>query len=408
MDFEPIDAEGYMHLTADEYQERRSFVLGLAKQPPADMSEEQMRSVTEELDRIEAEDARRAKVIEAEKRTAEGIVGGAGKKKEEANMGNEPIQARSLGEHFAKNMTVIREGNSVRAVAPAFRAATDPLMVPDMPGITTTIDKRLVAGPAPILGVRDLFGSEVIQGSAVTFYTEGALVVSDATNEPYGFATVNENGQKPQFSFDDPTPHTVPLVNIAGIIKETKQFLDFAPTVASTINGRGLNELHKKEEVYLVSELANTSGIQSDTTSWTASSTVTDLADLIYAKATDVENASGYSADTILMNRADWQTLRLGKDGSDRYYGGGYFADGQGKQLWGINVVTSPYVPAGTIYVGAFQTCASVATNGDGVSVRVFDQNENDAIYNRVMVRIEEYLALVVRRPAGFCKIVKA
>jgi hypothetical protein len=50
-------------------------------------------------------------------------------------------------------------------------------------------------------------------------------------------------------------------------------------------------------------------------------------ADDIFAAMMTVKGASNYNADAIVINPADYQRLRLAKDGgnSGQYYGGGYF-----------------------------------------------------------------------------------
>ena len=138
------------------------------------------------------------------------------------------------------------------------------------------------------------------------------------------------------------------------------------------------------------------------------------IADLIFAKMMAVQEQCGFPADAIIMNPAVWQTLRLGKLTNNQYIGGGYFADGQGKQLWGVPVYLSTFVDApvsgsakGDIYVGAFRACGSVVSKG-GVSVEATNSDQDDFIKNKMTIRAEERLALAVRRPAGFCKITKA
>ena len=59
------------------------------------------------------------------------------------------------------------------------------------------------------------------------------------------------------------------------------------------------------------------------------------------------------------------------------------------------------------IFVGSFKACASVVSKG-GVSVEATNTDQDDFIKNRMTIRCEERLALAVRRPAGFVKIVKA
>ena len=127
-----------------------------------------------------------------------------------------------------------------------------------------------------------------------------------------------------------------------------------------------------------------------------------------------MQSASGFAADAIIMNPKTWEILRLGKLTNGQYIGGGYFADGQGKQLWGVPVYTSTFAAApvsgsaaGEIFVGAFKACGSVVSKG-GVSVEATNTDADDFQKNRMSIRAEERLALAVRRPAGFVKIVKS
>jgi len=128
-----------------------------------------------------------------------------------------------------------------------------------------------------------------------------------------------------------------------------------------------------------------------------------------------VQADSGFAADAIIMNPKTWEILRLGKYAStNEYIGGGYFADGQGKQIWGVPVYCSSFAEApvagsakGEIFVGSFKPCGSVVSKG-GVRVEATNTDTDDFQKNRMTIRAEERLALAVRRPAGFVKIVKA
>ena len=236
-----------------------------------------------------------------------------------------------------------------------------------------------------------------------------------ADGKPYGFGTVAEGTQKPQISFDEPTPKTVPLDKIAAFVKETDEYREDAPFLASAINGRLMNYLRLYEESYLLGGILGTSGIQSDTTSWSNSLDAQGIADLIFGALMSVQAQSGFAADAIVMHPSVWQTLRLGKYGTtNEYIGGGYFADGQGKQIWGVPVYTSTFIDApvsgqakGTILIGSFKNCASVVGKG-GVRIEVTNSDGNDFQYNRMTIRAEERIALAVRRPAGFYKLVKS
>ena len=310
----------------------------------------------------------------------------------------EKTMPRTLGENFVEAIKNQQIGKKFDLNVPAFKAATDTQTSPaGAVDFATTFDKTVVEAARVPLVVRDLFGAENISGSTLVYLVEGAMQGAPAVTA--------EGAEKPQIHFAEPTPKTVSLAKIACHIKESDEYINDYPFLASAINGRLLYELGLVEQNKLVTDLLGTSGIQTGT--YAANATASDIADAILQAAMDVQNSSGFAADAILINPADWYTLRVGKDGEDRYYGGGYFGGQSVQNLWGINVCVSPAVDAGTIVVGAYKTCASVVQNG-GVSVEAVNTNEDDFVKNLMTIRAEERLALAVRRPAGFKKLTKA
>ena len=383
-------------------------------------------------DRIEADDqeaisegvklSEEIKAKEAAVKTAEekaALLNQIGKKEKEDNSMPEKKMARSLGENFVMNMQEgLKAGQRFSVSAPEYKAYNDTLEIgtpasPQVPrALVTDIDKNIVPEVLPVTILRQLFGAESISGNALTFFTEGGIEVYGGTG--YGFDVVEEGAAKPQISFADPTPTTVALDKIAAWIKESDEYIEDAPFLASAINGRLVNYLTLREEGYLLTKLKAAS-ITADTTSWANTAGAQAIADLIFEKIMQVQAESGFAADAIIMNPKTWQILRLGKYGStNEYIGGGYFADGQGKQIWGVPVYTSSFVEApvsgsakGEIFVGSFKACGSVVSKG-GVRVEATNTDADDFQKNRMTIRAEERLALAVRRPAGFVKIVKA
>lgn len=396
-----------------ELVELKNRLAGLKERIEADDQE-----AIEEGIQLKADiEAKTAEIEAAEKKA--GLLNAIGKKESEDNTVEEKKMARSLGENFVKNMPEVRE-KRFSIVAPEFKAYNDPLAVgtvgsPQVPrALVTDIDKDIVKEVLPGTVLRGLFGSESIEGNALTYFVEGTIESNTAGGQSaYGFDPVNEGAAKPQISFADPTAVTVALDKIAAFIKETDEYIADAPFLASAINGRLLAYLGLREEAYLLTKLKAAS-ITADTTSWANSATAEEIADLIFKKIMKVQEDSGFPADAIVMNPRTWEILRLGKDSNKQYYGGGYFADGQGKQLWGVPVYLSSFVAApvsgsaaGEIFVGAFKACGSVVNKG-GVQVEATNTDQDDFIKNRMTIRAEERLALAVRRPAGFVKIVKA
>jgi hypothetical protein len=68
-----------------------------------------------------------------------------------------------------------------------------------------------------------------------------------------------------------------------------------------------------------------------------------------------------------------------------------------------LNVVESDDVTG--VVIGAFKTCGSVVTNGDGQSVDATNTDADDFTKNMMTIRAEERLVLAVRRPAGFVNL---
>lgn len=312
---------------------------------------------------------------------------------------SETIKARNLGEHFVNTLKSMEIGKKFDVSASTFvKAATDTQTSPAAAvDWATTFDRNVVTAARTPLVIRDLFGSETISGSTLQYLVEGAIQGAPAVTA--------EGAEKPQVHFADPTPVTVALAKIACHIKESDEYIEDYPFLASAINGRLLYELGLVEQNKLVTDLLGTSGIQTGT--YAANATPAAIADEILKAAMDVQNGSGFAADAIVINPADWYTLRVGKDGENRYYGGGYFGDQSIPNLWGIPVCVSTATASGTIIVGAFKTCGSVVSKG-GVSVEATNTNEDDFVKNLMTIRAEERLALAVRRPAGFKKLTKA
>ena len=89
------------------------------------------------------------------------------------------------------------------------------------------------------------------------------------------------------------------------------------------------------------------------------------------------------------------------KDNNKQYLGGGYFTGAYGNgnyampaSIWGVPVVADSTITQGTALVAA-REAVKIWKKG-GIDVRLFEQNEDDAIYNRVTLVGEERLACAV------------
>ena len=354
-------------------------------------------------DRIEADDAeaiergvelkseieaKEAEVEAAETKAA--LLNSIGEKQEDDKV--EGIKALDL-EYLKSNRG---------SVQTFIKAATDTVTAPTIP----TVSQR-VAEIAYKLGVRDLFPEEAISGNSYTYFRMGATDLPDSFS-----GTTSQGDEKPQIH-PTYTAVTAALVKKACHLKETDELLNDAPYLESVVRGRGVYELRKVIESYLVSTILGTSGIDVTVNSGIS------FDNLLKAKMA-VQGNTGHDADAIIINPTDLQTLLLTKDGSGgsvgQYLMGGpaYAPYGNGTYgaylpIWGMKVVATSAISQGTALVGAFESCASIITKaGEGFRVEVANQNEDDFVKNMITVRIEERLLAAVRLPSGFAKVYTA
>ena len=317
-------------------------------------------------------------------------------------------QAKSLGEHFIKSVSKddlqrVKTISGAVAAAPEFKASGDTQGTPSsLAPWLTTYDRTVVrAFRRPV--VSDILGSGSLGAgsNAVTYLVEGS-VEGD-------FTTVAAGGAKPQFHMADPTQVTDALKKIAGFLKFTDEMVEDAAFWVSEINQRGLYLLALAEENQLLNGdgtgsnvlgLLNRDGIQTE-----SAADNTDNAEALFRAMSKVQTETGLTADGVIINPADYEALRLGKDGNGQYFGGGYFQGQYGNgslewqpPVWGLRTVVSAAVPANTAVVGAFGTAATVYRKG-GVRVETTNSHASDFTSNLITTRIEERIALAVRYP---------
>ena len=279
-----------------------------------------------------------------------------------------------------------------------FKAATTTITAPAV----TDVDKTV----APVKRgrrVADLFASATISGNAVTYYTRGAIE---------GNAAVTAQGAKKAQVSTSFTAVTAALEKITAFAKETSEILEDAPFLASTVEDVINNRLIAKENAQVVGAIAGTSGIQSVTyTSGQHTGDAANLVEAILLAKSKIAQATDYEADCVLINPADMFTLMTAKDQNNQYLGGGYFTGAYGNgdyespaRIWGLPVYESSAVTAGEPLVAAGKQAVKVYRKGD-INVKVFDQNEDDALYNLVTVLGEERAKTAVLDVNGVVKI---
>jgi HK97 family phage major capsid protein len=254
--------------------------------------------------------------------------------------------------------------------------------------------------------VADLLGAATISGNAVTYYVNGAVE---------GDAGVTAQGAKKSQISTSFTPVTKALKKVTAFAKETSEVLEDAPFLASTVEDIINYKIVSKENSEVVTDIAGTSGIQSVTyTDGQNTGDADTLADAILLAKSKIADATDYEADCVIINPQDMFALRTAKDSNLQYIGGGYFTGAYGNgayvapaTIWGLPVFESSAVTAGEPIVAAGKLAIKVYRKGD-TTIKIFDQNEDDALYNIVTVLGEERLLVAVKEPKGVVKVSKA
>lgn len=322
------------------------------------------------------------------------------------------VQARTIGEHFVKHAgkkLALLESQRLTIPTPEFKAAEDTQITGgpegDLGVLLNEIDRTIIRAPRRQT-ITSLFGQGTMSGQAISYFVEAAIEGD--------FGMVEEAGKFPQMHAEDPTLVMDAASKIAGFIKLSYEMMHDLDFLVSEINNRLMYMLSLVEEYQVLFGdgtdanlvgLLERSGVQTGTTDKDG------LADEIFKSMTAVAEQSGLTADALVINPADYEALRLQKDGNEQYLGGGFFQGqyGQGgialnPPVWGLRTVVTPAVSQGTAVVGAFRTGATVYHKG-GVRVEATNSNEDDFIHDLVTVRAAKRMALAVRRPAAFLNL---
>jgi HK97 family phage major capsid protein len=315
--------------------------------------------------------------------------------------------AVSFGASFvhSESFKAFKEGRSTKA-AHTFQANTilgeggspqnptnDIVPLQTLPGI--------VGGAFRALRVLDVVPGGQATGNTV-HYTRETSWTNDA-------AETAEGGTKPEsdlvFEGVD-----VPVRTIAHFIKVSKQVLDDAPMLESYINIRLTHGLRQRLEYQVINgngTAPNISGILGSG-NYTAVTAGTTDNDFDFANRLKYEVvASDYAPSVYMINPEDWGRMERKKvgTGDDRYVGAdgaiSYLNNGLTPMLWGLPVVASNNVPAGTLICAASD--AMMFFERQGVTIEMFEQDGDNVQKNLITIRGEMRGAFAVFRPAAIC-----
>ena len=207
-----------------------------------------------------------------------------------------------------------------------------------------------------------------------------------------------------------------PVKKVAITSKVTDELFNDQPSVMSYINGRMRFMVEEAEEDQILNGTgvgANLTGILNTAGIQTQAKGVDSAVDAIFKAIMDKVFTIGRAqASGIVMHPTNWSAIRLLKDANNQYYGGGPFTGAYGnpgsgvmfEMLWGLPVVVTTRIAAGTALVGDFRRNAQIFRR-QGITIDSTNSNEDDFKKNLIALRAEERFALAVYRPPAFASV---
>ncbi|MBI1621495.1 phage major capsid protein [Aquamicrobium zhengzhouense] len=316
----------------------------------------------------------------------------------------DPEEQKSFGEQFIEDESVKSwlDGSpskgkaDVRFKATITSATTNAagsagagVPVTRLPGVLELPQRRLT--------VRDLLTQGRMDGNSLEYVRETGFV-----NNAAGVA---EGGLKPSSDLKFDLVQTSAKV-IAHWMKASRQILDDFSQLRSIIDQRLLYGLAYVEETQLLNGDGtgqNLHGILPQATSFAVPAgtvTPTPMTAIDTLRIAMLQAAlAEYPATGHVLNPIDWAGIELTKDEDGRYIIGNPQGTAQ-PTMWGLPVVATQAMAAGTFLTGAFRLGAQVFDRWDArVEVGYVD---DDFIRNLVTILAEERLALAVYRPEAF------
>jgi HK97 family phage major capsid protein len=203
---------------------------------------------------------------------------------------------------------------------------------------------------------------------------------------------VPEGGLKPEMP-GEPEVKTGTLTKAAAWKAVTTEALEDIPAIQSKIEGVLLRAVLRKAESLTGEALADAT-VPTDSGAPTSGG----LLAAVRSGIAQVQD-TGYPANDVALNPRDAGQLDL--DLLGKLIGGGAQRD---TPVWGLRVVQTRAIPAGTAYVGSLVDAVTVYARSDA-QVRIGHKND-DLVRNKVTIVAEQRMAAHVTDPMALVKVV--
>lgn len=250
------------------------------------------------------------------------------------------------------------------------------------------------------LRIRQLFSSAPTDNNAIDFVKVNSFskVVSPQTEG-------SAKGES-EMKF---TTSSANVQTIATWIPATRQILDDFAGLQQFITESLVFALEEEIEDQILSGSGtgtNLNGLTTQATAYDTSLTVAtdgwEKVDLVGRAVQQIAAANEATPNFVVLHPTDYWGMRLVKDTTGRYI----FDRPDGavgfSPIWGLTPVVTTAMTAGYFLVGSSAPVAGVIRNRQGVTVDISTEHSTYFTENKIAIRVEARLALVVFRPAAY------
>jgi len=259
-----------------------------------------------------------------------------------------------------------------------------------------------VRDPERMQFVRELLPTFGTNSGSIEFVREASYTTNAGMVPEY---TATDSGSKPESAINFEVV-TTPMRTMAHYIPVTRQIVDDEAQLRGYIENRLLYGLRLKEDqqiLYGSGTGDEIQGILTDTSIQSYNQTSSETMIDAIRKAMTVAMVDEYRPTGIVMNHEDWRDIELTK-GSDEHYIWVNVTTNNGSQLWGLPVVPTNAINAGTVLVGDFER-GSAIHDRQNATVRLSDSHADFFTKNLWAILAEERLAQSILRPNAFVKV---
>jgi len=314
-------------------------------------------------------------------------------------MPDAPAAAETVGGQFVKAATYdnfVKADGRIKARVEVKNTVTNAIG-----GTFSEHRPGIVEGAFRVFTIEDLLTTIPTSSNAIDWIRENVFTNAAAERA--------EGTAKPETSLTF-TPGTMPVSTVAHWIKITRQLAMDNAALAAYINRRMVYGVNLRMENQLVAgngTAPNISGLTAagnftahgyTAASLTALGLANNRFDLI-GKMIGDSAVADYPADVVILNTADWWTMRLAKDTQGRYLLGDPGST-VAPSLFGRPVVASNAMTASNVWVGSLSQAATLHAR-EGMAVDLSDSDGDNFTTNLITIRAERRAALTVEKPAA-------